>query len=46
MIVFANTVANPWTMMIHSNDAFFAYGTMMDSFLLYNIAFKTITQFI
>jgi hypothetical protein len=43
MIKFSNTIANPWTMMIHSNNTFLAYLAMMYSLFFDEIAFKAIS---
>ena len=40
MVAFANTIANPWAMMIHPHNALPADRAVVNSFFLYNIAFK------
>lgn len=46
VVEFANTVSNPWAMMIHSYYTSFADRTMMHSFLFDHITFKAITHFV
>lgn len=46
MIKLANTVANPWAMMIHPDDAPLADGAMMHSLLFNYITLEAVTHFI
>lgn len=46
MIELSNAIANPRTVMIHSNDTPIANGAVMDSFLLYHVTLEAITNFV
>lgn len=42
MIHFSNTVSDPWTVMVHPQNAFLTNGTVMNSFLFDNVTLKAI----
>lgn len=46
VVEFAHTVAHPWAMMVHTDYALFAYRAVVDSLLLYYVAFEAIAYFV
>lgn len=42
----AHTVAHPWTMVVHADDAAAADGAMVDTLLLHHVTFEAVTHLV